>query len=511
MKVSMRVAVILLVLCLTVSAMAQMQTLKQNQATIQPQDQPRATMVDPKIEKLCNNYAHASVRQQKWNQEYGCNYSGDYWHSGFKAHYDWCMRGNHQKASRLVRERDSDIAVCKKKKAAAGSPGGDQRFCTDFANNCLTQNARNKNLNCKLTGGFWQSDFKQIYNWCMKKGASAARKVFLLRVDSLKACQVKADDPCSSRAKNAVSQYKINRDLGCGFSGDQWHSDLLAHFRRCKKIGAREEMRNYKKRLNELNACRARKEAGKKKPSGQGGGQTQYGKITQAGGVPTPVQQICTDYANTAIKQDQENNHNRCGFGWPDWHSNFKTHYKWCMSNTKESYKKTKMRNKKLTVCKANLAADRKKVGWCTDYADKAVAQYRRNRELKCGYEGLGVVDWKWHGNKKKHFNWCLGTYDSTPDQETAWREKQLKKCEAQKTASKIMHEHKKKYCPDYAQRAVTQDQENQRRKCGFWGFAWHSDFNRHKDWCMKARDGEPPQEEQNREAKLVECRRKRP
>lgn len=38
--------------------------------------------------------------------------------------------------------------------------------------------------------------------------------------------------------------------------------------------------------------------------------------------------------------------------------------------------------------------------------------------------------------------------------------------------------------CEWYAKTALKQQQENEQRKCGFTGPAWHLDLSAHMDWC---------------------------
>lgn len=42
-------------------------------------------------------------------------------------------------------------------------------------------------------------------------------------------------------------------------------------------------------------------------------------------------------------------------------------------------------------------------------------------------------------------------------------------------------------FCSNYARRAVAQNQENQNRKCGYYGARWQSSYDNHYGWCLNA------------------------
>jgi hypothetical protein len=176
--------------------------------------------------------------------------------------------------------------------SATAAQAGDHKFCTDFANNCLTQNARNKNLDCKITGGFWQSGFKHIYDWCLKNGKSKARKIFLLRVDSLKSCNSRSagkEKPsgrggsgssnlgketqslseskdkatyCRDYANKAIDQQKENQRNDCGLHPVwEWHKDFKLHYNWCMKKDRKTSRLHRAQRNQSLLKCRAKKAA----------------------------------------------------------------------------------------------------------------------------------------------------------------------------------------------------------------------------------------------------------
>jgi hypothetical protein len=67
-------------------------------------------------------------------------------------------------------------------------------------------------------------------------------------------------------------------------------------------------------------------------------------------------------------------------------------------------------------------------------------------------------------------------------------------------------------YCRRYADEAVSQNAENVKRKCGFTGAAWQSDFQAHYGWCSTGDNwrSAAPREDKNRQSQLAACDRSR-
>jgi len=108
----------------------------------------------------------------------------------------------------------------------------------------------------------------------------------------------------------------------------------------------------------------------------------------------------------------------------------------------------------------------------CQAYANKAIAQQRENQRRGCGFAGV-----RWHLDYNKHYNGCMGSAAQWPVRETNLRQNALSTCS--KTGGKA------KICQAYANNAIAQQRENQRRGCGFAGGLWHLDYKTHHKWCM--------------------------
>jgi hypothetical protein len=73
-------------------------------------------------------------------------------------------------------------------------------------------------------------------------------------------------------------------------------------------------------------------------------------------GLPTPAaaQANCDWYANTAVKQQQENEKFKCGFKGDGWSADRKSHMGWCGSVAPDAWKKAaQTRDQELQACAA--------------------------------------------------------------------------------------------------------------------------------------------------------------
>ena len=61
----------------------------------------------------------------------------------------------------------------------------------------------------------------------------------------------------------------------------------------------------------------------------------------------------CDWYADTAIKQQQQNERRKCGFSGPEWNANRQAHLAWCATQSPDSWKaQAQNRERKLAGCK---------------------------------------------------------------------------------------------------------------------------------------------------------------
>lgn len=103
---------------------------------------------------------------------------------------------------------------------------------------------------------------------------------------------------------------------------------------------------------------------------------------------------------------------------------------------------------------------------WAAEYADQAVAHQKMNVELKCGYS-----EERWHNDVDGHKLFAEAVGEATAEAENKVREIAIKQC---------------RDAWEYAERGVSQNEENIRRGCGKSGAIWHSDKLSHFTWAMQ-------------------------
>ncbi|MCP5266926.1 MAG: hypothetical protein H6934_12490 [Burkholderiaceae bacterium] len=62
------------------------------------------------------------------------------------------------------------------------------------------------------------------------------------------------------------------------------------------------------------------------------------------------------------------------------------------------------------------------------------------------------------------------------------------------------------RFCTDYASSAVSQNRENIAKRCGFGGARWTSDYNGHRNWCLRASSAQANAERNARTQSLRQC-----
>lgn len=111
-------------------------------------------------------------------------------------------------------------------------------------------------------------------------------------------------------------------------------------------------------------------------------------------------------------------------------------------------------------------AAENDSVDWATEYADQAVAHQKMNIELKCGYS-----EERWHTDVDGHKLFAETVGKATAEAENKVREIAITQC---------------RDAWEYAERGVSQNEDNIRRNCGKSGDMWHSDKLSHFTWAMQ-------------------------
>lgn len=73
------------------------------------------------------------------------------------------------------------------------------------------------------------------------------------------ATQARAQANCDMYGKLALQQQQLNEDVGCGFKGAAWNSDLQRHIEWCDGVPPDQWKVELQKRQKALDACKAKK------------------------------------------------------------------------------------------------------------------------------------------------------------------------------------------------------------------------------------------------------------
>ena len=130
----------------------------------------------------------------------------------------------------------------------------------------------------------------------------------------------------------------------------------------------------------------------------------------------------------------------------------------------------------------------------CQQYARTAVSQNQENLRRRCGFTGT-----RWTNEYKGHYDWCFTAPQNLADAETKARADALRQCQ-----SRPSHGPR---CQQYARTAVSQNQENMRRGCGFTGARWTNEYQGHYNWCLAAQQSLADAETKARADALRQCK----
>ena len=191
--------------------------------------------------------------------------------------------------------------------------------CKTFAKRAVEQFNENLNRKCNLQGPEWHENEAGHKQWCLNVSKKEADDLTKHRDNALKNC---GKTWCDSYAKRAVEQNEENIRNQCGFSGRRWQSIYNNHYNWCLSVSKRSSDSGTRKRDNDLQNCIRGREG------------------------------PCKRYAETAVKQNNENIRKDCGFCGQRWQSSFDNHFKWCLEQPQNARAlETKAREKLLNKC----------------------------------------------------------------------------------------------------------------------------------------------------------------
>ena len=143
------------------------------------------------------------------------------------------------------------------------------------------------------------------------------------------------------------------------------------------------------------------------------------------------------------------------------------------------------------------------KTAFCNEYADRAVAANRQNRELRCGYTGG-----RWGHSRTVYFNWCMKNPPEKARANTAARESLIRRCRNAPPRERMPARADLESCREYASISVQQARRARESGCGYRGPRWTLNYDRHFRWCRTATVTERRGELAVRRAALKRCER---
>jgi len=206
-----------------------------------------------------------------------------------------------------------------------------------------------------------------------------------------------AVERCDRWAEKAIELQQQNVKNRCGYRGRGWHANGERHFRRCMRLSPKDRKAERIGQKNAISSCVE---------------ELNFGKRNQ-----------CDHYAKMAVLQNTS--WAKTGCGQRDkgrWGRDYKKHYSWCLSAEKPAIAKAqKVRENQLQQCFAYEGA---KTGPCHEYAEGAIAHFRKNIAKGCDLHGP-----RWHNNYRRHVGWCRKASPRQRFKEIKKRQRILKTC----------------------------------------------------------------------------------
>jgi len=146
-------------------------------------------------------------------------------------------------------------------------------------------------------------------------------------------------------------------------------------------------------------------------------------------------QAYCSQYAQTAVKQYQQNLQQQCGYSGLRWSDNKVGQMQWCLTVDEAiTANENQVRQRLLDSCRSrknsNTSRDRSitrqvdNSTYCAQYAQTAVDQYQQNQQRQCGFEGS-----RWSNDKEGQMQWCMAVSVEITARENQARQRALASC----------------------------------------------------------------------------------
>lgn len=189
---------------------------------------------------------------------------------------------------------------------------------------------------------------------------------------------------CNSYALNAVGQVRMAQRNNCPLSGPRYGTDEKAHYFWCMGVSPDTSIAERDARATQVSAC-------------------------------ADNQDYCNSYGNKAGQAALDNKLYNCKFTGPRWGEGSEGHRAYCLSEriaqrvrgeiSSWPQSETTLRNDLIDKCKGKNP--QRKIAFCTNYANEAVADAKTFKEKNCD---ASQNNWgRWETDYVHHFSWCIG------------------------------------------------------------------------------------------------------
>ncbi len=171
--------------------------------------------------KRCKKFAKTAIKQFDENIKRKCNLLGDEWHDREEDHKKWCLAVPKKEADVLTKHRADTLNNCGK------------TWCDAYAKKAVEENEKNIIYGCGYKSKRWQSNYGNHHSWCLTNSKKAASVENRKRDQLLQKCIGSNQGVCDKYAQKALKKNVENLQRGCGFCGARWQSSYGNHFKWC--------------------------------------------------------------------------------------------------------------------------------------------------------------------------------------------------------------------------------------------------------------------------------------
>lgn len=206
--------------------------------------------------------------------------------------------------------------------------------------------------------------------------------------------------------------------------------------------------------------------------------------------------ELCADYAEKAVEQQDRNLSQRCRYRGSRWSGNYRAHYRWCMDTSRRNrIRETEIRADLLRQCRRDRPVRNRR---CDRYAATAMDILQQARENDCRSSDSG-----WDDDVERIYEWCM---DTRPARRKAVMERaQAKLAACIRRGGGVRIER----CENYAEEALAQIARARKNRCGFSGPLWRNSFRTQYQFCRKNNRRETRRAIKRRDASINRCIRR--